>query len=117
MFSFQEYLIGWLVYVAATLGVLLAFWRLTRHLPWFYAKQCLRLAVAAILLVPMTISSDSFYWAPAWIQGILLLIFEGMEGFWPVARILLLAMLLALLVYLLLELAILAYKRRKQADT
>ena len=101
MFSFEEYLWGWSIYILAVLGLLMAFWRLTRSIPWFYLKQCLRLVVATLLLTPAMVGSSNLYWAPAWIQGVLQLIFVGLDDFYPIGRLLLMVVLIALVFYLL----------------
>ena len=115
MFGFEEYIIGWAVYLVAVVGLLVVFWRMTRSIPWFYFKRGLRLAVAALLLVPMLIPESQGFYAPAWIQGGLLLVFDGVESFLPAGRILALSVAVSLLVYLLLEI-VLYYTKRPKTD-
>jgi hypothetical protein len=113
MFSPQEYIIGWCLYIIAVVGLLVVFWHITRHIPWFYFKQSLRLIVAALLLLPASVEDAAAYWAPAWIKGFLQLVFGGgMEAFIPIGINLLIAALGALLTYLLLTLAIHFYLKK-----
>lgn len=113
MFTFEEYLIGWLVYMALIVGVLAVFWWLTRSIPWLYFKQVLRLIVSAILLVPVQIPETDALWAPAWVVGVLELIFAGPEGFMPIGLMLLVAVAIALCVYIVLLFAAAIIRTKK----
>ena len=112
MFSFQEYIIGWLIYFASVIGLLAISWGMTRCIPWRYVQQALRLIVATFLLLPAGVDSSTTHMAPAWIKGFLLLVFGGMEGFLSVGRYLLLAVSVVFLVYGLLLLAIYLYQKQ-----
>lgn len=101
MFSAAEYIAGWLVYLMTIAGALVVFWRLTRCVSRLHLKQCLRLSVATILLLPATIDETTHYWAPAWIKGVLQLVFGEMEHFLPVATTLLITVFGVIAVYLL----------------
>ncbi|MGH1486603.1 MAG: hypothetical protein ACRBCI_10315 [Cellvibrionaceae bacterium] len=105
MFSAQEYIVGWLVYLIAVVGLLFIFWRMTRRIPWLYLKQCLRLIVATVLLLPAAVDDATHYWAPAWIKGFLQLVFGEMEQFLPIATNMLIAALGSIIVYVLLVIA------------
>lgn len=111
MFSFQEYLSGWLFYMLCVVALLAVFWQLTKRIPWVHVKQCLRLSVASILLVPAVVEDATLYWAPAWIKGLLTLIFSGEEGVWPIAKLLLIAVLVSFIIYLLLLIAVHFYRQ------
>ena len=116
MFSFEEYILSWSVYLLSVSMLMLIFWQLTRCIHWFYWKQSVRLLVAVIFLVPASVEDTagaaSGYLAPAWVKALLQLIFSGMEGFLPVARLILLAVLAAFVMYLLLLIAYTLYRRR-----
>jgi len=116
MFTFEEYLTGWLIYMGLIIGVLAIFWWLTRAIPWLHFKQVLRLIVSAILLAPVAVPETTSLWAPAWIVGALELIFGGVEGFMPIGIVLLTAVGFALAVYVPLAIAIAVIKRKKQAS-
>ena len=60
-----EYVLAWVVYFAAAVGVMAVWWRITRYLPWLQLRQLLRVLVAAALLVPAPVSSLHPDWAPA----------------------------------------------------
>jgi hypothetical protein len=107
MFSFEEYIIGWAVYLLAVLGILAVFWRMTRAIPWFYVKQSLRLIVATLFLVPTFVekqitTASMEYLAPAWVKGVLQLVFSSPEKALPVGKMLLICILGAYIFYLLL---------------
>lgn len=99
MFTFEEYFIGWLVYFAFIIGVLAVFWWLTKAIPWINVKNALRVMVSAVFLVPVRVPETDALWAPAWIVGALELIFSGVEAFIPIGQTLLIAAVLALLIY------------------
>jgi hypothetical protein len=103
MFSFQEYIIGWGVYLFAVIALLFVFWRMTRFITWGYARDCIRLLGAVFLLLPITIDSSAYYWAPAWIKALLNIIFANPDVFWPIARLFILALCSTYLVYFLLS--------------
>lgn len=115
MFTFEEYLIGWLIYMALIIGVLAVFWWLTKSIPWVYAKNVLRLIASAILLVPVRVPDTEAFWAPAWIVGALELIFGGLEAFIPVAQVLLIAIGVTLLIYCLLVLILWIVRSKRSA--
>ena len=101
MFALEEYLWGWIIYLLAAIGLLTVFWRVTQSIALIYLKQSLRLIIATLLLTPALIENTSWLWSPAWVQGLLQLIFVGMDGFLPVGRHLLIAVCAILIVYLL----------------
>ena len=112
MFSLEEYLWGWGVYLLASIGLLLVFWRLTRSISWLYVKQSVRLIVATLLLTPALVENTTNSWSPAWVQGFLQLVFVGTEGFIPIGRLLLLAVCIVLISYLLISIAQQLYRRQ-----
>lgn len=105
MFTFEEYLVGWVVYMALIIGVLAVFWWLTKSIPWMYVKSSLRLIASTILLVPVRVPETEVFWAPAWIVGVLEFIFTGVDAFIPIGQILFIAVVIALLIYCLLVLS------------
>lgn len=103
MFSFEEYIIGWGVYLFSAIVLLFVFWRMTRFIPWRCFRDCVRLSAAVFLLLPTVIDSGSYYWAPAWIKALLNIIFANLDVFWPIARLFLIALCSTYLVYFLLS--------------
>jgi len=79
MLEQNEYLVTWAVYYGAALGVLLVWWRMTKPIPWVPLKQLLRVLLAAAVLVPAPVDSQSIELAPALFVLLfdLLLIQEG----------------------------------------
>ncbi len=102
MFSFQEYLIGWGVYLFSVVGLLFVYWRMTRFIPWRYLRDCIRLFGAVFLLLPSMIEEASNFWAPAWIKALLNIIFSELDVVWPIARLFLVALLGTYLIYFVL---------------
>lgn len=119
MFSFEEYIIAWSVYLVSVIVLLAVFWQLTKRIPWLYVKEPLRLLAASLLLVPALVDGTNTFWAPAWIKGLLHLIFSGPEGFWPIGKLLLIGVLATLIVYLLLSIVVRLYqlKRKPKASS
>jgi hypothetical protein len=71
--SAEAYLLGWLVYLVALTGFLSLGWYTSRH--WPYAlRHTARALVAALLLLPWSVSPDTQQWAPAW----LVTLFDGL---------------------------------------
>ncbi len=102
MFSFQEYLIGWGIYLFSVVGLLFVYWRMTRFIPWRYLRDCTRLLGAVFLLLPTVIEESSNYWAPAWIKALLNIIFSEIDAVWPIARLFLIVLLASYLIYFVL---------------
>lgn len=114
MFSAEEHLYGWLIYMAFLIGVFVVFWRLTRRIPWLYTKQAVRLIGSAVLLVPIPVQQGSVFWAPAWVVSILEFIFNGLEGFLPIGRVIIIGVLIALMVYCVLLMVFQIYRQKIQ---
>lgn len=62
----ESYLLGWLVYLAALTGFLALGWYTSRRWP-YWLRYPARALVAALLLLPWTVTPESQQWAPAWI--------------------------------------------------
>ncbi|RLT99305.1 hypothetical protein [Ketobacter sp.] len=65
MLDFPEYLTTWIVYLLAGVGLMAVWWRLTRVIPWYALRQLLRVAVAAVILMPAPVVYGGADWAPA----------------------------------------------------
>ena len=65
MLDYVEYLITWGVYLLATIGLMVVWWRITRPIPWQAPRQTLRMLVAATILMPAPVVYGSLEWAPA----------------------------------------------------
>ena len=117
MFSFQEYVIGWSIYLFAVVALLFVFWRMTRFISWAYVRDCVRLLGAVFLLLPVTVDDSTYYWAPAWIKALLNIIFENIDVFWSIAQLFLLALCVTYLVYFLLSFFILLFNKARPQRT
>jgi hypothetical protein len=96
MFSQDEYLYGWLLYLAGALALILVGWVLTAKIRWKPLKRVIRLLGMTFLLVPWYASEELAYLAPAWIIAAFEGIFEG--NFWRAGGPLLSALGVALIV-------------------
>ena len=102
MFSFEEYLLGWFFYLAAAIGLLSVFWRITQARPsHFHVRQLLRLSMAVLLLTPYFVDENTHYLAPAWAVSGLDVLFSEADGFWRSGGPLLLIWCTATVLYLL----------------
>lgn len=114
MVQFQEYNIAWAIYVIASLGLIALAWQLFRCIAWRYVRGVLLLTALALFLTPAI--GDSQYWAPAWIIASLQLLFEGVEGAEPAARILLFVWLFCFIVYTLFKIILFFMRSGKQSS-
>lgn len=112
MLQFQEYNIAWMIYFAASIGLVVLAWQLFRFIAWRYLRGLLILTTMVLFLTPAI--GDSQYWAPAWIIASLQLLFEGVEGAEPAARILLFVWAFCFIAYTLFKLSLLFFGSGKQ---
>ena len=83
MFSTEEYIVSWLIYLSASTGLLLVVWRTPKNMgSWHYFRQLLQLSIAVLLLTPFTVNESSNYLAPAWTIASLDMIFVEANNFW-----------------------------------
>jgi|GEM_PF-4116500 len=95
-----NYLLAWVVYLLASLGAMILFWRIIRFIPVQAIKNILQLLFSTFIIVPWYIHSGSDYMAPAYVisvfevfirkqevgmatyvlGGLLLLVFIGSTG-------------------------------------
>lgn len=67
MENIPDFVIVWLIYLAAVLAGLFVFWRMTRPIPWLWCKEILRALVATLLLWPAVVIEGDSFLAPAFI--------------------------------------------------
>ena len=102
MFSIEEYLLGWFFYLAAVMGLLTVFWRITQAKPtYFHLRQLLRLSIAVLLLTPYFVDTNTHYLAPAWAVAGLDVLFSDIGSFWRSGGPLLLIWCTAIALYIL----------------
>lgn len=82
MYTEQEYLYGWLVYLGGALLMVICFWVLTAAIRFRAMKTVLRLGAIAFFATPWFASEQMEYLAPAWIIAVFEVIFDGPEAFW-----------------------------------
>jgi hypothetical protein len=63
------YVIAWLVYLLAAVGIVIVFWRMTGNITWRRTRRSLRAVVAAVLFTPINIEHDEMWLAPAYLVG------------------------------------------------
>jgi len=103
MFSAEEYLLSWSIYLSAAIGLIMVFWRLTRDMvSWLYVRQLLRLSIAILLLTPYFVDESGDYLAPAWAMAGLDMLFSGVTAFWRAGGPLLIIWCTTVLLYYLL---------------
>lgn len=100
MFTSEEYLTAWGVYLFGALVFYICWWRFTSSW-WLYLKGIFRVLPASMLFTPWYTDRDETHLAPAWfISAADMLTFDASE-FWR-AGIVWIAVTAALLVLLLL---------------
>ena len=76
MYTQEEYLYGWLAYLAGVLILVLCGWMITAKIPWAGLRGLIRLLAIVTLLVPWYADAEMSYLAPAWIIAAFEGIFE-----------------------------------------
>lgn len=59
-----DYVLAWLIYLVAAVGLLFLFWRLTKILPWRTLRDLLRVLVATVILTPVVVDANTLHIAP-----------------------------------------------------
>lgn len=80
MYTQEEYLYGWLIYLLGAAVLILCGWLVTAKIPWGGFRGIVRLLAIVTLLVPWYANGDMTYLAPAWIIAAFEGIFDG--NFW-----------------------------------
>lgn len=80
MYTQEDYLYGWLVYLLAAAVLIVCGWMVTAKIPWGGLRGLIRLLAVVALLVPWYADADMAYLAPAWIIAAFEGIFDG--DFW-----------------------------------
>lgn len=113
MYTQEEYLYGWLLYLAGVFLLMGCCWLVTARIGWKPLRQLLRLLAAVTLLVPWYANPDMAYLAPAWIIAGFEGVFEN--NFWRAGGPLLSALALALVLGILVQLLLRAVGRRAES--
>jgi len=112
MYTQEEYLYGWLLYLAGVALLMGCGWLLTARLRWKPLRQVLRLLAAVLLLVPWYANPDMAYLAPAWIIAGFEGVFE--DNFWRAGGPLLSALAVGLISVVVVQLVMRAVGKRKE---
>ncbi len=114
MFSSFEYLMGWAFYLGASLGLIVVWWFMTRWISIQVIRNTLRVVVAAALLMPYPVDSESAFLAPAIIMTFIEGLFIRDEGFSRAGIPLVIAICSAGILYVLLSLIWSKYREKRK---
>ena len=92
--------LAWCVYIGGVTGLMLAFIRLTKPIPWLVLANTIRVAVLVLFVTPFSIGEGYAGMAPAWLMLAMEVLFEGGEAFHRVGPTLLSAIGISALIYL-----------------
>lgn len=100
MFSPEEYMKAWLMYLAGVVLMMACWWYLTHFFRWRELKHLSRLIVAVILVMPWYTDAAGDYLAPAAIIALVDALTINAEAFWRAGTPLLLAIIAAVVLSL-----------------
>lgn len=100
MFSPEEYLNAWLIYLGGVVLMMACWWYLTHFLRWREFRQLSRIVVGTILLVPWYTDATGHYLAPAVIVAVVDALTLGVEAFWRAGTPLLIALIIGVVLSL-----------------
>lgn len=103
MYTTQDYLYGWVIYLAGYAVFMICWWLLTAKVSWRPVRRLLRVAVAVAFIVPWYSAPDADYLAPAWVIAATEGAFDGGDAFWRAGMPLLAVLSAALLVAIVLQ--------------
>lgn len=116
MFATHEYLVSWGMYLLAAVGLMVVWWRMTSRVRPPVLRHVLRVSAAAALFMPYPVPGQEAYLAPALMATFVEGLFMEDYGFKHTGMPLLLVIFMANIVYLLVDLALLPW-RRKRAES
>lgn len=113
MYSAENYLWGMVAYYLGAALVLLCCWRFARWIAWQWLRYGLLVLMAVLLLMPFTAYPDMDFFAPAWFVSL----FEGLtkateQGALRAGVPLLVAEIVALVVYIIVATVLIIRKRK-----
>lgn len=114
MFTQEEYIWAWTVYLIGASLFLLCWWLLSAKIKWRGLRHVSRIVVAVLFLTPWYTESQSEYLSPAWLASGIEGAFEGPEAFWRAGYPLLAATLGALIISSIVYTALWFKSRRPQ---
>lgn len=111
MYLDQEYLYGWLAYLAGVVVLFACVWYVTRFMRGSPLRRLVLLLMTVTLIVPWTADPDLHYLAPAWIIAGSEALFDDASAFWRAGLPLVVVQLGALILSACAE--IMLYSKRK----
>lgn len=115
MLSTQEYLLSWGLYLLGALGLMVVWWRMTGWLRPPALRNVLRISAAVALVMPYPVPGQEAFLAPALMMTFLEGLFFEEYGFSHAGIPLILAVVIANIVYLLADLVWQLYRRKHGA--
>lgn len=115
MFSTEEYLTTWTIYLLSAAGLMVVWWFLTGLLRISVLRNMLRVSAAVALIMPYPVPEQEAFLAPAVMMTFLEGLFFEDHGFSHAGLPLLIAVVLANVAYLIIDLLLQLF-RRKPAD-
>lgn len=97
MFTHEEYLWAWVIYLLGCALCLAVFWVITSKIKWAEVRAVLRICAGVAVVVPWYSDAEGSYLSPAWIVSLLEGVFEGPDAFWRAGTPLIAALILALI--------------------
>lgn len=116
MFSTAEYLTTWTVYLLSAAGLMVVWWFMTRLLPIAILRNMLRVSAAVALIMPYPVPEQEAFFAPAVMMTFLEGLFYEDLGFSHAGMPLLIAVVLANVIYLIIDLTLSALRGGKRGD-
>lgn len=114
MFTQEEYLSAWAVYLFGATVLLIAWWFMTAKIRFNESRYMLRILLAVFLLVPWYTEPNGRHLSPAWMISILEGAFQGSEAFWRAGKPLLIVLLSSLILSSVIYIALWFKSRRSQ---
>lgn len=111
MYTQEEYLYGWLLYLLGVAMLMFCGWVLTAKINKKEVRHLLRVSAAALLITPWYASAELDALAPAWIIAGFEGVFEGGAAFWRAGGPLLISLSTALILSIVVHLVMRARGR------
>lgn len=116
MFTAEEYLTGWLIYLMGAVCALVVWWFMTKKIPYKTPRNILRLCIAVILIMPYPVAYQNAHLAPAFFSSMLEGLFIKDQGFARAGVPILLSMSIAVALYLFIDFAWQLFWQKRQFD-
>ncbi len=114
MFTAEEYLTGWLIYLSGAICALVVWWFMTKKIPYKTPRNILRLCVTVVLIMPYPVAYQDPHLAPAFFTSMLEGVFIKDQGFARAGVPVLLAMAISIALYLLIDFAWQLFWQKRQ---